>query len=52
MNDKPTLEDLRSAIEQSARVSYVAAPLIGGKPAAAPASRSFRRPTSARSSAR
>jgi RHH-type proline utilization regulon transcriptional repressor/proline dehydrogenase/delta 1-pyrroline-5-carboxylate dehydrogenase len=31
MNDKPTLEDLRSAIEQSARVSYVAAPLIGGK---------------------
>jgi RHH-type proline utilization regulon transcriptional repressor/proline dehydrogenase/delta 1-pyrroline-5-carboxylate dehydrogenase len=31
MNDKPTLENLRSAIEQSARVSYVAAPLIGGR---------------------
>jgi len=32
MNDKPTLENLRGAIEQSARVSYVAAPLIGGRP--------------------
>jgi RHH-type proline utilization regulon transcriptional repressor/proline dehydrogenase/delta 1-pyrroline-5-carboxylate dehydrogenase len=32
MNDKPTLENLRSAIEQSARVSYGAAPLIGGSP--------------------
>ena len=31
MNDKPTLEDLHSTIEQSSRVSYVAAPLIGGK---------------------
>ncbi|MEF8702405.1 MAG: bifunctional proline dehydrogenase/L-glutamate gamma-semialdehyde dehydrogenase PutA [Candidatus Accumulibacter sp. UW26] len=36
MNDKPTLEDLRSAIEQSTRVSYVAAPLIGGKPVSGP----------------
>ncbi|WP_300452189.1 bifunctional proline dehydrogenase/L-glutamate gamma-semialdehyde dehydrogenase PutA [Accumulibacter sp.] len=32
MNDKPTLEDLRQAIADSARVSYVAAPLIGGRP--------------------
>jgi RHH-type proline utilization regulon transcriptional repressor/proline dehydrogenase/delta 1-pyrroline-5-carboxylate dehydrogenase len=31
MNDKPTLEDLRHAIEHSTRVSYVAAPLIGGR---------------------
>jgi RHH-type proline utilization regulon transcriptional repressor/proline dehydrogenase/delta 1-pyrroline-5-carboxylate dehydrogenase len=31
MNDKPTLADLQSAIERSARVNYVAAPLIGGK---------------------
>jgi RHH-type proline utilization regulon transcriptional repressor/proline dehydrogenase/delta 1-pyrroline-5-carboxylate dehydrogenase len=31
MNDKPTLENLRSAIEQSTRVSYVAAPMIGGR---------------------
>ncbi len=32
MNDQPTLADLRSAIEQSARVSYVAAPLLDGRP--------------------
>ena len=31
MNDKPTLADLQSAIERSARVNYVAAPLLGGK---------------------
>ena len=31
MSDKPTLESLRSAIAQSASVSYVAAPLIDGK---------------------
>jgi hypothetical protein len=53
MNDKPTLEDLRSAIEQSTRVSYVAAPLIGGKPAAAAAQPvRFRPADRARSSAR
>jgi RHH-type proline utilization regulon transcriptional repressor/proline dehydrogenase/delta 1-pyrroline-5-carboxylate dehydrogenase len=31
MNDKATLEDLRSSIEQSLRVSYAAAPLIDGR---------------------
>ncbi len=31
MNDKATLEDLRSSIEQSLRVSYTAAPLINGR---------------------
>lgn len=31
MNDKPTLDDLRSAIANSAKVRYLAAPLIGGK---------------------
>ena len=32
MNDQPTLDELRSAIARSTRVSYSAAPLIGGRP--------------------
>ncbi|SBT07681.1 Delta-1-pyrroline-5-carboxylate dehydrogenase [Candidatus Accumulibacter aalborgensis] len=47
MNDKPTLEDLRSTIEQSHRVSYFAAPLIGGK-ARAGASQPVRSPADQR----
>ncbi|MCP5247809.1 MAG: bifunctional proline dehydrogenase/L-glutamate gamma-semialdehyde dehydrogenase PutA [Candidatus Accumulibacter sp.] len=39
MNDKATLEDLRSAIKQSARVSYLAAPLIAGKQGSGASSR-------------
>ncbi|MBK7954424.1 MAG: bifunctional proline dehydrogenase/L-glutamate gamma-semialdehyde dehydrogenase PutA [Candidatus Accumulibacter sp.] len=47
MNDHPTLEDLRGAIEQSARVNYVAAPLIDGRPRVG-ASRPVRSPADQR----
>ena len=39
MNDKATLEDLRSAIKQSTHVSYLAAPLIAGKQGSGASSR-------------
>ncbi|WP_291991734.1 bifunctional proline dehydrogenase/L-glutamate gamma-semialdehyde dehydrogenase PutA [Candidatus Accumulibacter sp. ACC003] len=39
MNDKATLEDLRSAIKASTRVNYLAAPLIAGKQGSGASSR-------------